>query len=59
MSSIGSSGGLDALAAAATDPVGIAALRKAMNASASASLQLLQTLPPVEPHRGSTFDLLA
>jgi hypothetical protein len=60
VSSIGSGAGLADLAAVAADPFGVAVLRKALDATAVASLQLLRTMPaPVDPHRGSTFDVLA
>ncbi len=54
-----SASGLDAIAAMAVDPAGTAVPRKAMDASASASRQLLGALPSIEPGRGTTFDYRA
>ena len=59
LSAIASASGLDAIAAMAADPQGVAVLKKAMDASSSAAVQLLEALPPVDSSRGSTFDFRA
>ncbi|HET7487892.1 MAG TPA: YjfB family protein [Acidimicrobiales bacterium] len=50
-------GTASAIAATANDAAGMIVLRKAMDAGASVAVQLLGTLPRLEPHLGGLLDV--